>query len=166
MRPNIYKFGELIKDVTTHPTTKRTIEGHGQIFNAAQKREYKEILTTKSYLTGEPVIRYLSILRNADDMIANVRMKRLMFNLTGTCTGGRCAGFNAINAMWATTFDIDKELNTNYHHRFKSWLKEAQNHDITISGALIDPKGDRTKSPSEQKDPDMSLHIVEKRRMG
>lgn len=166
MRPNIYKFGELIKDVTTHPTTKRTIEGHGQIFNAAQKREYKDILTTKSYLTGEPVIRYLSILRNADDMIANVRMKRLMFNLTGTCTGGRCAGFNAINAMWATTFDIDKELNTNYHHRFKSWLKEAQNHDITISGALTDPKGDRTKSPSEQKDPDMSLHIVEKKEDG
>ena len=23
MRPNIYKFGELIKDVTTHPATKR-----------------------------------------------------------------------------------------------------------------------------------------------
>ena len=28
MRPNIYKFGELIKDVTTHPATKRTINGH------------------------------------------------------------------------------------------------------------------------------------------
>jgi len=28
MRPNIYKFGELIKDVTTHPATKRTVEGH------------------------------------------------------------------------------------------------------------------------------------------
>jgi 4-hydroxybutyryl-CoA dehydratase/vinylacetyl-CoA-Delta-isomerase len=35
--------------------------------------------------------------------------------------------------------------------------------DICISGALTDPKGDRTKSPSEQDDPDMSLHLVEKR---
>jgi len=32
MRPNIYKFGELIKDVTTHPATKRTVEGHAQIY--------------------------------------------------------------------------------------------------------------------------------------
>lgn len=26
--PNIYKFGELIEDVTIHPTTKRTVESH------------------------------------------------------------------------------------------------------------------------------------------
>ena len=78
MRPNIYKFGELIEDVTTHLATKRTVEGHAQIFDAAQKDEYKDILTTKSNLTNKPVVRYLSILKNADDMIANVRMKRLI----------------------------------------------------------------------------------------
>ena len=163
MRPNIYKFGELIKDVTTHPATKRTVEGHAQIFDAAQKKEYEDILTTKSHLTDNTVIRYLSILRSADDMISNVKMKRLMFNLTGTCTGGRCAGFNAINAMWATTYDIDKELGTDYHNKMKHWLKDAQNRDITISGALTDPKGDRSKRPTQQDDTDLSLHIVEQK---
>ena len=162
MRPNIYKFGELIKDVTTHPATKRTIEGHGQIFDAAKKEEYKEILTTKSSLTGKRISRYLSILKSAEDMISNVRMKRLMFNLTGTCTGGRCVGFNALNAMWATTYDIDKELGTDYHKKIRVWLKDAQERDITISGALTDPKGERSLPPSQQKDPDMSLHIVKK----
>ena len=121
MRPNIYKFSELITDVTTHPATKRTVEGHAQIFEAAQKPEYKEILTTTSHLTGKPVSRYLSIIQSPEDMIANVRMKRLMFNLTGTCTGGRCAGFNAINAMWSTTYDMDKELGTQYHQRLQHW---------------------------------------------
>jgi len=162
MRPNIYKFGELIKDVTTHPATKRTVNGHGQIFDAANKDEYKDILTTKSGITGKQVVRYLSIIKGPEDMIANVKMKRLMFNLTGTCTGGRCAGFNAINAMWSTTYDMDKELGTSYHDRIKAWLKDAQERDITLSGALTDPKGDRTKSPSKQEDPDMSLHVVEK----
>ena len=28
MRPNLYKFGELIKDLTTHPAKRRTVEGH------------------------------------------------------------------------------------------------------------------------------------------
>jgi len=166
MRPNIYKFEKLIKDVTAHPATKRTIAGHAQIFEAARKPEYKDILTTKSCLTGEQVSRYLSIISNAGDMTANVRMKRLMFNLTGTCTGGRCAGFNAINAMWAATYDMDKNLGTNYYKRTQNWLKDAQRRDITISGALTDPKGDRSKSPSQQKDPDMSLHIVEERKEG
>ena len=166
MRPNIYKFGELIKDVTTHPATRRTVEGHAQIFDATQKDEYKDILTAKSSLTGKQVTRYLSILSSAEDMIANVRMKRLMFNLTGTCTGGRCAGFNAINAMWTATYDMDKDLGTEYHQRIKAWLKDAQERDITISGALTDPKGDRSKPPSQQKDPDMNLHIVEEKEDG
>jgi 4-hydroxybutyryl-CoA dehydratase/vinylacetyl-CoA-Delta-isomerase len=163
MRPNIYKFGELIKDVTTHPATKRTIEGHAQIFDAARKAEYKDILTTMSSLTHEPISRYLSIIQSPEDMIANLRMKRLMFNLTGTCTGGRCAGFNAINAMWATTYDMDHEGGTSYHTRLQTWLKGAQKTDITLAGALTDPKGDRSKTPSHQCDPDLSLHMVEQR---
>lgn len=166
MRPNMYKFGELIQDVTIHPATKRTVEGHAQIFDAARQLEYKDILTTKSMLTGKQIVRYLSIMQSAEDMIANTKMKRLMFNLTGTCTGGRCAGFNAINAMWATTYDIDKDRGTDYHKRLRSWLKDAQERDITISGALTDPKGDRSKSPTQQQDPDMSLHMVEKRKEG
>ena len=166
MKSNIYKFGELIEDVTTHPATKRTVEGHAQIFDAAQNDEYKDIITAKSNLTGERISRYLSIISSAEDMIANVRMKRIMFNLTGTCTGGRCAGFNAINAMWAATYDMDKELGTNYYKRIRKWFEDAQKRDITISGALTDPKGDRSKSPTMQKDPDMNLHVVEERKDG
>ncbi len=166
MRPNIYKFGELIKDVTTDSATKRSIEGHAQIFDAAQKPEFKEILTTTSHFTGEPISRYLSIVQGPEDMIANVRMKRLMFNLTGTCTGGRCVGFNAINAMWATSYEIDKEMGTEYHKRLQTWLQDAQKRDITLAGALTDAKGDRSKTPSQQCDPDLSLRVVEKRKDG
>lgn len=166
MRPNVYKFGELIKDVTTHPATRRTIEGHAQIFDAAQKEEYRDILTTTSSITGEQISRYLSIISSAEDMIMNVRMKRLMFNITGTCTGGRCVGFNAINSLWAATYDMDQELATDYHARLKGWLTNAQREDITLAGALTDPKGDRSKRPLEQKDPDMSLRMVEKEKDG
>jgi len=166
MRPNVYKFGELIQDVTTHPATRRTIEGHGQIYDAALKEEYRDILTTTSSFTGERISRYLSIIGSAEDMIENVKMKRLMFNLTGTCTGGRCVGFNAINSIWAATYDMDQELQTDYHGRVKAWLTKAQSDDIALAGALTDPKGDRSKRPSEQKDPDMSLRMVERSKDG
>lgn len=162
MRPNVYKFGKPIEDVTTHPATRRAVEGHAQIFDAAQKEEYRSILTTASSLTGERISRYLSVIGSAEDMITNVRMKRLMFNLTGTCTGGRCVGFNAINSMWAATYDMDGEFGTDYHARLRAWLAEAQQEDIALAGALTDPKGDRSKRPLEQKDPDMSLRMVAK----
>ena len=163
MRPNVHKFGELIEDVTTHPATKRTVESHSRIYALAMDAEYEDILTTDSPLTGEKVSRYLSIMRSAEDMIANTKIKRLLFNVTGTCTGGRCGGWNGINAMWPTTFDLDAKAGTDYHERLKEWLAQAQRNDITMSVALTDPKGNRTLRPSEQDDPDMSLRMVERR---
>ncbi len=166
LRPNIYKFGKLIEDVTTHPATKWTVEGHAQIYKAQHDPQYQDIFTTTSNLSGEKISRYLSIIESPEDMIANSKMKRLIFTLSGTCTGGRCAGWNCINSMWATTYDMDNDLGTDYHERLKKWLTQAQKDDISISGALTDPKGDRTKSPSQQDDPDMNLHVVEKREDG
>ena len=163
MRPNMYKFDKLIEDVTTNPATKRTVEGHGWIFKAALDDEHKDLLTTKSHITGKTISRYLSIIQSAEDMYANSAMKRLMYHLTGTCTGGRCAGWTALNAMFISTFEMDRDLGTDYHKRFLTWLEDAQERDITISGALTDPKGDRTKSPSQQDDEDFFLHVIEKR---
>jgi len=34
MRANIYKFDELITDVTAHPATRRTVEGHAKTYNS------------------------------------------------------------------------------------------------------------------------------------
>ncbi|RKX24220.1 MAG: hypothetical protein DRP45_08680 [Candidatus Zixiibacteriota bacterium] len=104
MRPNIYKFDELIEDVTTHPATRRTVAGHGWTFRAAADEDYRDKVTTVSHLSGEPISRYLSIIREPEDMYANSEMKRLMFHLTGTCTGGRCAGWTALNGL------VDKVL--------------------------------------------------------
>ncbi len=163
LRPNIYKFDQLIKDVTTHPATRRTVEGHGWTFKAAQDPELREKVTTTSHLTGEPISRYLSVIRAPEDMYANSDLKRLMFHLTGTCTGGRCAGWNALNSMFITTWEMDRDLGSNYHRRFLSWLTQAQAGDITVAGALTDAKGDRTKKPSQQEDQDVYLHVADKR---
>ncbi len=163
MRPNIHKFDELITDVTTHPATKRTVEGHGWTFKAAADEELRDKVTTTSHLTGKPISRYLSIIQEPEDMFANSDMKRLMFHLTGTCTGGRCAGWTALNAMFSTTWEMDRDLGTDYHARLLTWLEDAQARDICVSGALTDPKGDRTLPPSKQEDPDMFLRVVEKR---
>lgn len=166
MKPNMYKRGHLIEDPVADPCTARTIEGHAQIFEMARDPRYQELLTTTSHLTGKRVSRYLSIIQSPEDQIANSRIKRLMFLTTGTCTGGRCVGWTVLNALWSTTWDMDHELGTDYHERLKKWLVDAQERDITVSGALTDPKGHRRRSPSKQDDKDMYLRIVERRQDG
>ncbi len=163
LRPNLYKRGRLVADPVDDPVTRRTVEGHSQIFEAARDPQYQELMTTTSHLTGRRVSRYLSVIRSVEDMVANSRMKRLMFQRTGTCTGGRCAGWAALNAMWSATWDMDKAFGTEYHDRLKAWLVSAQERDITLSGALTDPKGNRRQGPSKQADPDMYLRIVKRR---
>lgn len=147
MKPNMYKKGKLIEDPVTDPVTRRTVEGHAQVFEAARDPRYQDLLTTTSHLTGKRISRYLSIIRTPEEQILNSKMKRLMFQMTGTCTGGRCVGWTCINALWPTTWDMDRELGTDYHERLKTWLLSAQERDITLAGGLTDPKGHRRRSP-------------------
>ena len=51
---------------------------------------------------------------------------------------------------------------TDYYQRFLAFLKRAQTANIVIGGAMTDPKGDRSKPPHQQVDPDLFLHVVKR----
>ncbi len=163
MRPNIYKFGELIEDVTTHPATKRTVESHALNYDAANDPELTELYTTTSIFTGEKILRWNSMMQSAEDLIANMVMKRQNYRRTGSCTGGVCVGWNAQNVMWAVTHDMDEEFGTNYQERLKNWILSAQSQGLAVAGAMTDAKGDRSLKPSQQPDPDTNVRITEVR---
>jgi len=161
MRPNMYKFGELIEDVTTHPTTKRTVESHARNFDASHDPELADMYTTTSKFTGKKIHRWNSMMQSSDDLISNMKMKRQNYRRTGTCTGGACVGWNAQNVMWAVTQDMDAEYGTNYQERLKNWILNAQANGLIVAGALTDAKGNRSLKPSQQEDPDLNLRIKE-----
>ena len=46
---------------------------------------------------------------------------------------------------------------------FKDWLTTIQDKNLMVVGAMTDPKGDRSKSPANQPDPDQYVHIKERR---
>ena len=73
---------------------------------------------------------------------------------------------DAFNAVYSTTFEIDEKYGTAYHDRFVKFLEMVQEEDLTVDGAMTDPKGDRAKAPHQQDDPDLFLHIVERREDG
>lgn len=92
-------------------------------------------------------------------------MQRLLGQKTASCFQ-RCVGMDAFNAVYSTTFEIDEKYGSDYHKRFNRFLEMVQDEDLTVDGAMTDPKGDRGKLPHQQADADLYTHIVEKREDG
>ncbi len=161
LRPNVYKFGELIEDVTTHPATKRVVESHALNFDAANDPEFEDLYTTTSKLTGERILRWNSLMQSQQDLIFNMKLKRQNYRRTGSCAGAVCVGWNAQSVMWAITHDMDAEFGTDYHERLKNWILGVQEKGLTVAGALTDAKGDRSLPPSQQADLDSNIRVTE-----
>ncbi|MDR2523698.1 MAG: hypothetical protein LBC93_08385 [Synergistaceae bacterium] len=166
MRANIFKNGELISDVTAHPATRRAVEGHARCLELAGSPEHRDVFVTRSRLTDREILRFNGLMTRPEDMIANMRLKRLNYHTAGSCVGGMCVGWNALNVMWAVTFDIDREKGTDYHERLKKWALRAEEQGLLTAGALTDAKGDRSLKPSQQADLDVHLRVAEKRTDG
>ena len=157
---NIYMFGEKVKEFWKHPIIKPYINTTAKIYELAQMEEYKDLMTTKSHMTGEIINRFTHIHQSVDDLVRKVKMQRLIGQKVACCFQ-RCVGFDAANALYSVTYEMDKKYNTNYHERFKNYWIEVQNQDLMVDGAMTDTKGDRGKRPSDQTDPDQYLHIVD-----
>lgn len=157
---NLYMFGEKIKEFWNHPIIRPSINTVMKIYELAQNEEYKDIMTATSHLTGEIINRFTHIHQSVDDLIKKVKMQRLLGQQTACCFQ-RCVGFDTANALYSVTYEIDEKKGTSYHDRFKKYWIEVQNQDLMVDGAMTDTKGDRSKRPAQQPDPDAYLHIVD-----
>jgi 4-hydroxybutyryl-CoA dehydratase/vinylacetyl-CoA-Delta-isomerase len=69
---------------------------------------------------------------------------------------------DAFNALYSVTFEIDEAHGTGYHERLKAFLAERQRRNEVVGGAMTDVKGDRSKPPHAQDDPDLYVHVVKR----
>jgi 4-hydroxybutyryl-CoA dehydratase/vinylacetyl-CoA-Delta-isomerase len=157
-----YVGGELVESIADHPAIAPHINTVAKTYELAHMPEHQDVMTTVSHLTGERIHRYTHIFQNTDDLVKKIEMLRLLGQTTGTCFQ-RCVGLDALNTLYATSFEVDAAEGTDYHERFKNYLKHVQDNDFMLAGAMTDPKGHRAKSPGEQEDPDMFLRVVERR---
>ena len=165
MKTRVYMFGEQVENWVDHPIIRPSIECVGMTYELANDPEYADLMTTKSSLTGETINRFTHLHQSSDDLIKKVKMLRLLGQKTASCFQ-RCVGMDAFNAVFSTTYEMDKKYGTQYHENFKNFLKMVQENDFVVDGAMTDPKGDRGLAPSAQKDPDLFMHIVERREDG
>lgn len=163
----VYIKGELIdsEKVIDHPFIKVHVNAASMTYSLANSPKYEDLMTATSHLTGKKINRFTHIHQSVDDLMKKVKMLRMISQKTGTCYQ-RCVGFDAMNATYSVTYEMDKALGTEYHERFKKFLLYVQENDLMIAGAMTDPKGDRSLRPSQQADPDLFVHVVDKNEDG
>ncbi|WP_349947116.1 4-hydroxyphenylacetate 3-hydroxylase family protein [Lacrimispora sp. BS-2] len=164
MKLNVYMFGEKIENPVDNPILRPSLNSVKATYDLAQMPEHEDLMTV-TLEDGRKINRFANIHRNTDDLIKKVKMQRLCGQKTAACFQ-RCVGMDAFNAVWSTTYEIDKEYSTHYHENFKNYLRMVQDNDYTVDGAMTDPKGDRSLAPHAQPDLDMYLRVVERREDG
>lgn len=162
MNLQVYMFGKKIDNPVDDPILRPSLNSVKMTYDLAQMPEYEDIMTTISPYTGKRVNRFTHIHQSTADLIKKVKMQRLCGQKTAACFQ-RCVGMDAFNAEFSTTFEVDKKYGTHYHENFKNFLTYVQDNDLTVDGAMTDPKGDRSLAPHAQADPDLYLHVVERR---
>ena len=161
----VYLQGELVDNPVDHPIIRPSMNSVKMTYELAEDPQYADLMTATSSLTGKKINRFCHLHQSTEDLVKKVKMQRLLGQKTASCFQ-RCVGMDAVNAVDSVTFEMDRKLGTTYHERFKKFLLMMQEEDLTVDGAMTDPKGDRGLSPSQQPDPDLYLRVVEKRADG
>jgi 4-hydroxybutyryl-CoA dehydratase / vinylacetyl-CoA-Delta-isomerase len=165
LKPTVYMFGEKLEDIVDNPRIRAGIEATGATYELAELPEYRDLIVTHSKLIDEPINRFNNPPTSIADLVARVKMNRLLGQRVGTCFQ-RCTGQDCMVALSVTTYDVDRKYGTKYNKRFLDFLKYMQKNDFVANAGVTDVKGDRNLGPKDQPDKDVYLHVVEKREDG
>ena len=165
MRRNVYYDGHLID--RTDELQMDTINTTGSTYDFAQDPGFRDLMLAKSHITGKTINRFTHIHQSKEDLHKKQDMTRAVCQQVGGCIQ-RCMGIDGANACNAISFEADKQNKgtTEYHKNFLKWLERFQNNDLMGCCAQTDVKGDRMKRPSQQKDLDLYVRIIERKSDG
>jgi 4-hydroxybutyryl-CoA dehydratase/vinylacetyl-CoA-Delta-isomerase len=151
----VYYRGERVDDVVAHAELGIAAR-HGSIdFSLAEDPANHELAVTDGYST------YFHVPRSAEDLRRRSSLIELSTRLGGTLVVLlKEIGTDALFALQRVTHGTDG------YERVLAFHEHCRANDLSLAVAQTDVKGDRSKGPSGQADPDLYVHIVERREDG
>jgi len=154
-----------VEDLFANKNTRTVIESNKASYAWALDPDSRDIMTCYSPLVNEVVNRYTHVSRSPEDLVAKAQAGTFTAERLGTCIY-RCVGYDAFHALASTTYEMDQDLGTEYHPRFLEYLKMVQRNDLSVAGALTEPRGRRSQKTLDWPDPFLSLKLVDKNKEG
>ena len=164
-KPRVFMNGKKVESVLKNRNTRTVVEANKASYAWALDPRYKDIMTCYSPLIDDVVNRYTHVSASIDDLVKKAEAGTFTAEMLGTCIY-RCVGYDAFHSLASTTWEMDKDLGTEYHPRFLEYLKMVQRKDLSVAGALTEPRGSRNKKTLDWPDPYLSLKIVDRNNDG
>ncbi len=157
----VYYAGERIKDVVAHPDFGlRALENSRQYGHGPDEDAATLALRTMTLPGGERIHRWLAPPRSREDLLKFVEMEETM---PGDAHGAMAAGLTGLQIL---ARKMDAKYGKSYTPRIDAYVDWFARNDLHGSFAMTDAKGDRSKPPSGQADPDLWLRVIERRKDG
>ncbi|HWK86387.1 MAG TPA: 4-hydroxyphenylacetate 3-hydroxylase N-terminal domain-containing protein [Xanthobacteraceae bacterium] len=163
-KPRVFVNGDRIESVADEPRLAPGINAIGVAYDFAHKKEHEVLMTARQGTSGKTVNRMLHIDENSTDLLYKLEAVRLLCRTSGCAQRYLC--HDAFGGIFQATKRADAAHGTDYHQRFLNYLHKFQDEDLTVGIAMTDAKGDRSKRPGQQENPDVYVHIKERRKDG
>jgi 4-hydroxybutyryl-CoA dehydratase/vinylacetyl-CoA-Delta-isomerase len=160
-KPRVFVNGRAVESVADEPLLAPGIAAIAVTYDFAQRDEYRHIMTARHGASGAIVNRFTHINETNADLLHKLEAIRLVCRESGCAQ--RYLTQDAANGIFQASHRADAVHGTQYHQRFLAYLHELQDKDLTLGIAMTDAKGDRSKRPGAQANPDVYVHISERR---
>jgi len=158
----VYYRGERVNSVPDHEELGVAARHAAIDFHLADDPKYRGMATrqqgTDLYST------YYHVPENAGDLQARSKLIE-----TATALGATLVILVkeiGTDALFALQRVLARNKETEGLQRVRAFYRACREKDLALAVAQTDPKGDRSKRPCEQTDPDLYLRVVEKRSNG
>jgi 4-hydroxybutyryl-CoA dehydratase / vinylacetyl-CoA-Delta-isomerase len=164
-RPVVYVDGQQIESVADAPGLQPGINALGVSYDFARDPAMAPVMTAVQASSGNTVNRMLHINESAGDLLNKLEAVRLLCQETGCAQ--RYLVHDALNAIGQVSARIDDARGSTEHRaRFNAYLQHVQHEDLALGICMTDAKGDRSKKPHQQANPDTYVHVVERNAKG
>lgn len=163
-QPRVFINGARVACVADEPLLEPGIAAVGVTYDFAHRPEYVPLMTARPGASGAIINRMVHINESTSDLLVKLEAIRVLCRTVGCAQ--RYLTHDALNALFQATKRADDAHGTDYHQRFLHYLHRTQDEDLTLGVAMTDAKGDRSKRPSAQANPDVYVHIKERRPNG
>ncbi|MBT4266705.1 MAG: aromatic ring hydroxylase [Deltaproteobacteria bacterium] len=164
-KPRIFMNGKKVENILENKNTRTVVEANKASYAWALDPKSKDIMSCHSPLINDVVNRYTHISGSIEDLVNKAEAGTFTAENLGTCIY-RCVGYDAMHSLAATTWEMDRDLGTEYHPRFMEYLKKVQREDLSVAGALTEPRGRRSEKTLDWPDPFLSLKLIDKNEKG
>ncbi|MFC3227057.1 4-hydroxyphenylacetate 3-hydroxylase family protein [Marinibaculum pumilum] len=161
--PRVFVNGSAVDNVADEPLLAPGIAAVGVTYDTALEEKHRPVMTACQGTSGETVNRMLHINETSTDLLWKLEAVRLVCQRSGCAQ--RYLTHDALNAIFQATKRLDGEAGgtAGWHDRFLAYLHRVQAEDLTLGVAMTDAKGDRAARPGAQANPDVYVHVTERR---